>query len=33
MPETIEIVQLKDLWDEKQAAELAGNPLALLRYR
>ncbi|HEY7211019.1 MAG TPA: bifunctional rhamnulose-1-phosphate aldolase/short-chain dehydrogenase [Bryobacteraceae bacterium] len=33
MPETLDIVHLKDLWDEKQAATLAGNPLALLRYR
>jgi rhamnose utilization protein RhaD (predicted bifunctional aldolase and dehydrogenase)/NAD(P)-dependent dehydrogenase (short-subunit alcohol dehydrogenase family) len=33
MPEISEIVHLKDLWDEKEAAALANNPLALLRYR
>ena len=33
MPETSEIVHLKDLWDEKQAKQLEGDPLALLRYR
>lgn len=33
MTETTEIVHLRDLWDEKQAAELADRPLALLRYR
>ena len=33
MPETIETTHLKNLWDEKQAAALAGNQLALLRYR
>jgi len=33
MPETSEITHLKDLWDETQAGALAGNPLALLRYR
>ncbi len=33
MPETTEIVHLRDLWDERQAAELADRPLALLRYR
>ncbi len=33
MPETTEIVHLKDLWNEKEAAELAGDQLALLRYR
>jgi rhamnose utilization protein RhaD (predicted bifunctional aldolase and dehydrogenase)/NAD(P)-dependent dehydrogenase (short-subunit alcohol dehydrogenase family) len=33
VPETTEIVHLRDLWDEKQAAELADRPLALLRYR
>src|SRR5579883_1882112 len=33
MPEISDIVHLKDLWDEKEAASLAGNPLALLRYR
>jgi len=29
----LEITNLKDLWDEKQAEALQGNPLALLRYR
>ena len=33
MPETIETTHLKNLWDERQAAALAGNQLALLRYR
>jgi rhamnose utilization protein RhaD (predicted bifunctional aldolase and dehydrogenase)/NAD(P)-dependent dehydrogenase (short-subunit alcohol dehydrogenase family) len=33
MPQTIELVHLQDLWDEKRAAPLAGNELALLRYR
>ncbi len=33
MPETTEVVHLKNLWDEKQAAALAHDPLALLRYR
>jgi len=33
MPETIETTYLKNLWDERQAAALAGNQLALLRYR
>lgn len=33
MPETTEIVHLKDLWDEKKASALADNPLALLQYR
>src|SRR6201996_5846259 len=33
MPETSEIVHLKDLWDEKQAAALGDDELALLRYR
>jgi rhamnose utilization protein RhaD (predicted bifunctional aldolase and dehydrogenase)/NAD(P)-dependent dehydrogenase (short-subunit alcohol dehydrogenase family) len=34
MPETIkETNRLKDLWDEGQAQTLAGNQLALLRYR
>jgi rhamnose utilization protein RhaD (predicted bifunctional aldolase and dehydrogenase)/NAD(P)-dependent dehydrogenase (short-subunit alcohol dehydrogenase family) len=33
MPQTIELVNLKDLWDEKEAASLGGNELALLRYR
>ena len=33
MPETIEILRLRDLWDEAEAAKLAGDQLALLRYR
>lgn len=33
MPEIKETLHLKDLWDEGRARELAGNPLALLRYR
>ena len=33
MPETIEITHLKDLWDEKKAAALGTDELALLRYR
>jgi rhamnose utilization protein RhaD (predicted bifunctional aldolase and dehydrogenase)/NAD(P)-dependent dehydrogenase (short-subunit alcohol dehydrogenase family) len=33
MPETIEITHLKDLWDEKTAATLGTDELALLRYR
>ncbi len=33
MPETLDIVHLRDLWDEKEAARLAGDQLALLRYR
>ena len=33
MPATFEVTHLKDLWDEAQAAALAENPLALLRYR
>jgi rhamnose utilization protein RhaD (predicted bifunctional aldolase and dehydrogenase)/NAD(P)-dependent dehydrogenase (short-subunit alcohol dehydrogenase family) len=33
MSQTIELVNLQDLWDEKHAASLAGNELALLRYR
>jgi rhamnulose-1-phosphate aldolase/alcohol dehydrogenase len=33
MPEITETVHLKDLWDDKQAAEFSNNPLALLRYR
>jgi rhamnose utilization protein RhaD (predicted bifunctional aldolase and dehydrogenase)/NAD(P)-dependent dehydrogenase (short-subunit alcohol dehydrogenase family) len=33
MPATLEITHLKDLWDDKEAATLAGNELALLRYR
>jgi rhamnose utilization protein RhaD (predicted bifunctional aldolase and dehydrogenase)/NAD(P)-dependent dehydrogenase (short-subunit alcohol dehydrogenase family) len=31
--ETLNLKDLKDLWDEKRAAGLAGNDLALLRYR
>ncbi|HEY7307699.1 MAG TPA: bifunctional rhamnulose-1-phosphate aldolase/short-chain dehydrogenase [Bryobacteraceae bacterium] len=33
MPQTTEIIHLKDAWDEKHAAALGGNQLALLRYR
>ena len=33
MPQIKETVHLKDLWDEGRARELAGNQLALLRYR
>src|SRR6201996_533434 len=33
MPETTEIVHLKDLWDQKRAAEFGTDELALLRYR
>ena len=33
MPETIDIVHLKDLWEEFQAAKLADDQLKLLRYR
>jgi rhamnose utilization protein RhaD (predicted bifunctional aldolase and dehydrogenase)/NAD(P)-dependent dehydrogenase (short-subunit alcohol dehydrogenase family) len=33
MPEITEMVRLKDLWDEKQAAALGSDSLALLRYR
>jgi len=33
MPEIKETARLKDLWDERKAAELAGDQLALLRYR
>lgn len=33
MPQTTEVVHLRDLWDEKQAAALAGDQLSLLRYR
>ena len=33
MPETTEMIHLKDLWNEDQARALAGNQLALLRYR
>lgn len=33
MPEIKPTTHLKDLWDEGEAQQLAGNPLALLRYR
>src|SRR6266699_5462631 len=33
MRETTEIIHLKDLWDETEAARLAGDQLGLLRYR
>jgi rhamnose utilization protein RhaD (predicted bifunctional aldolase and dehydrogenase)/NAD(P)-dependent dehydrogenase (short-subunit alcohol dehydrogenase family) len=33
MPEIKETTYLKDLWDEQEALKLAGNELALLRYR
>jgi rhamnose utilization protein RhaD (predicted bifunctional aldolase and dehydrogenase)/NAD(P)-dependent dehydrogenase (short-subunit alcohol dehydrogenase family) len=33
MAETVETTLLKDLWDEKKAAELERDQLALLRYR
>ncbi|MGI9074572.1 MAG: bifunctional rhamnulose-1-phosphate aldolase/short-chain dehydrogenase [Bryobacteraceae bacterium] len=33
MPEITEMLRLKDLWDEKQAAALDNDQLALLRYR
>ena len=33
MPETREVTLLKDLWSEEEARKLAGNQLALLRYR
>ncbi len=33
MPETIEVTLLKDLWDEREAKQLDGTQLALLRYR
>src|SRR5881394_2840196 len=33
MPETTQITYLKDLWSEQEASRLAGNQLALLRYR
>ncbi len=33
MPEITEITYLKDLWDDAQAEALAGDQLALLRYR
>jgi len=33
MPEIKETTQLKDLWNEAEAQKIAGNQLALLRYR
>jgi rhamnose utilization protein RhaD (predicted bifunctional aldolase and dehydrogenase)/NAD(P)-dependent dehydrogenase (short-subunit alcohol dehydrogenase family) len=33
VPETTELVHLKDLWDERQAKALENDQLALLRYR
>ncbi len=33
MPETVDLVHLKDLWDERQAKALENDQLALLRYR
>jgi rhamnose utilization protein RhaD (predicted bifunctional aldolase and dehydrogenase)/NAD(P)-dependent dehydrogenase (short-subunit alcohol dehydrogenase family) len=33
MPEVKETTHLKDLWNEAEAQKMAGNPLALLRYR
>lgn len=33
MPEIKETTRLKDLWNEAEAQNLSGNPLALLRYR
>ena len=33
MPETAELTELRDLWDEQQARSLGNNQLALLRYR
>ena len=33
MPEIKETTRLKDLWDDHKASELAGDQLALLRYR
>ena len=33
MPATSELTHIKDLWDEKQAAALTSNQLALLQYR
>ena len=33
MSDTTTLVHLKDLWDERRASELSGNPLSLLRYR
>ena len=33
MPQTVEVTHLRDLWEEPKAATLAGNELAILRYR
>ncbi len=33
MPKATDTVHLKDLWDEKQVSAIAGDPMALLRYR
>jgi rhamnose utilization protein RhaD (predicted bifunctional aldolase and dehydrogenase)/NAD(P)-dependent dehydrogenase (short-subunit alcohol dehydrogenase family) len=33
VPETTEIVHLKDLWNDAEAAALTSDPLSLLRYR
>src|SRR5580704_13532905 len=33
MPEIKETMHLRDLWNEAEAQTMAGNPLALLRYR
>src|SRR5579872_7337474 len=33
MPETQEMLHLKDLWDEQKARSMESNQLALLRYR
>src|SRR5689334_24839528 len=33
MPETAELLELKDLWDEQHARSLGVDQLALLRYR
>jgi rhamnose utilization protein RhaD (predicted bifunctional aldolase and dehydrogenase)/NAD(P)-dependent dehydrogenase (short-subunit alcohol dehydrogenase family) len=33
MPDTTTLTLLKDLWDDRVAAQLAGNELSLLRYR
>lgn len=33
MPEIKEMTRLKDLWNESEAHKMAGDPLALLRYR
>jgi rhamnose utilization protein RhaD (predicted bifunctional aldolase and dehydrogenase) len=33
MPETQEMLYLKDLWDEQKARSMESNQLALLRYR